>query len=32
MFPLGEFPELVQHYAPFFKGVFSAEVFIQFQR
>src|SRR3989304_1418478 len=32
MFPLVEFPELVQHYAPFFEGVFSAEAFVEFQR
>jgi len=32
MFPLVEFPELVQHYAPFFEGVFSVEAFIEFQR
>jgi hypothetical protein len=32
MFPLVEFPELVQHYAPHFERVFSAEAFIQFQR
>jgi hypothetical protein len=32
MFPLVEFPELVQHYAPLFDGVFSAEAFIEFQR
>jgi len=32
MFPLAEFPELVQHYAPFFDGVFSAQAFIEFQR
>jgi hypothetical protein len=32
MFPLVEFPEVVQHYAPFFKGVFSAEAFIEFER
>ena len=32
MFPLVEFPELVQHYAPFFKEVFSAEAFIEFER
>jgi len=31
MFPLVEFPELVQHYAPFFKDVFSAEAFIEFE-
>ena len=32
MFPLVEFPELVQHYAPFFGQVFSAEAFIEFER
>lgn len=32
MIPLVEFPELVQHYAPFFEGVFSDEAFIEFQR
>jgi hypothetical protein len=32
MFPLVEFPELIQHYAPFFDDVFSAEAFIEFQR
>jgi hypothetical protein len=32
MFPLIEFPELVQHYAPFFESVFSAQAFIEFQR
>jgi len=32
MFPLVEFPELVQHYAPFFENVFSAQAFIEFQR
>jgi hypothetical protein len=32
MFPLVEFPELIQHYAPFFDGVFSAEAFIEFRR
>jgi hypothetical protein len=32
MFPLVEFPTLVQHYAPFFTGVFSAEAFIEFER
>lgn len=32
MFPLVEFPELIQHYAPFFRGVFSAEALIEFQR
>ena len=24
MLPLVEFPELVEHYAPFFKGIFTA--------
>ena len=32
MFPLVEFPELVQHYAPFFRGVFSAKAFVEFER
>jgi hypothetical protein len=32
MLPLVEFPELVQHYAPFFEGVFSDQAFIEFQR
>lgn len=32
MFPLVEFPELVQHYAPAFTGVFSADAFIEFER
>jgi hypothetical protein len=32
MFPLVEFPELVRHYAPFFKDVFSAAAFIEFER
>jgi hypothetical protein len=32
MLPLVEFPELVQHYAPYFKEVFSAEAFIEFER
>jgi hypothetical protein len=32
MFPLVEFPTLVQHYAPFFADVFSAEAFIEFER
>ena len=30
--PLVEFPELVQHYAPFFDSVFSEQAFVQFQR
>jgi hypothetical protein len=32
MFPLVEFPVLVQHYAPFFSDVFSAEALIEFKR
>jgi len=32
MFPLVEFPTVVQHYAPFFAEVFSAEALIEFQR
>ncbi len=32
MFPLVEFPELVEHTAPFFKEIFSAEAFIEFKR
>ena len=32
MFPLVEFPELVQHYAPHFASVFSAEAWVEFER
>ena len=32
MIPLVEFPELVEHYAPCFERVFSAEAFIEFKR
>ena len=32
MLPLVEYPELVQHYAPFFTSVFSKEALVQFQR
>ena len=32
MFPLVEFPTVVQHYAPFFTSVFSPEAFIEFKR
>ena len=32
MYPLVKFPELVQHYAPFFKDDFSPEAFIEFER
>jgi hypothetical protein len=32
MLPLVEIPELVQHYTPFFQGVFSQQALIEFQR
>jgi hypothetical protein len=32
MLPLMEFPEIVQHYASFFKGIFFSEAFIEFER
>jgi hypothetical protein len=32
MLPLVEFPELVQHYAPHFKKVFSPEALVEFER
>ena len=32
MLPLVEFPELVQHYAPFFEDVFSEQAYVEFQR
>jgi hypothetical protein len=32
MLPLVEYPDIVQHYAPFFKDVFSAEALIEFER
>ena len=32
MLPLVELPDLVQHYAPHFESVFSAEAFVQFER
>ncbi len=32
MIPLVEFPEIVEHYAPYFAGVFSEEAFIEFKR
>ncbi len=32
MFPLVEIPELVQHYAPLYRGVFSAEALKEFER
>lgn len=32
MWPLVEFPELVQHFAPAFESVFSAEAFVEFER
>jgi hypothetical protein len=32
MFPLVEFPELAQHYAPHFESVFSSAAFVEFER
>lgn len=32
MLPLVEFPEMVQHYAPFFREVFSTDALIEFER
>ncbi len=32
MLPLVEFPALVQHYAPSFASVFSAEAWVEFER
>ena len=32
MLPLVEFPQIVQHYAPWFEAVFSAAALVQFQR
>lgn len=32
MLPLVEFPQIVQHYAPWFEAVFSAKAPVQFQR
>lgn len=32
MLPLVEFPELVQHYAPHFQSVFSADAWVEFER
>ena len=32
MIPLSEYPELVEHYAPYFADVFSAEALIEFKR
>jgi hypothetical protein len=32
MIPLVKFPELVEHYAPYFKDVFSEESFVEFKR
>ncbi len=32
MFPIVQFPEIVQHYAPHFRDVFSPEALIQFER
>jgi hypothetical protein len=32
MFPMVEFPTLVEHYAPFFRKIFSPAAFIEFKR
>lgn len=32
MFPIVEFPEVVEHYAPHFQDVFSAEAYVEFKR
>lgn len=32
MFPLVEFPEVVEHYAPYFRDVFSADAYVEFKR
>ena len=32
MLPIVEFPEIVEHYAPYFEGVFSAGAFVEFKR
>ncbi len=32
MLPIVEFPEIVEHYAPYYESVFSEEAFIQFKR
>ena len=32
MIPIVEFPEIVEHYGPFYEGVFSAEAFVEFKR
>jgi hypothetical protein len=32
MLPIVEFPEIVRHYAPWFRTVFSAEAMIEFER
>lgn len=32
MFPVVQFPEIVQHYTPYFSRVFSPEALIQFER
>jgi hypothetical protein len=32
MIPLVEFPDVVQHYAPYFEDVFSADAFVEFKR
>jgi hypothetical protein len=32
MYPLVNYPEIVQHYLPFFKNIFSAEALVEFER
>jgi len=32
MLPIVEFPEIVEHFAPYYESVFSEEAFIQFKR
>jgi hypothetical protein len=32
MIPLLEFPEIVEHYAPYYRDVFSEEAWIEFKR
>ncbi len=32
MLPMVVFPDLVEHYAPYFQDVFSAEAFVEFKR
>ncbi len=32
MLPIVEFPEIIEHFAPYYESVFSEEAFIQFKR